>query len=127
MHVTRYAFAVTTNASGAATVYSDAICNGVVHQVRYVPHGSTPLDTGADVDLTGEVSGLVVLDQDNIGTAAYTVAPRQATHTTAAVAALYAAGGTAVLAPVAVAGERLKLVVASGGDTKSGTYYVWVG
>ena len=126
MYVERLALAVTTDASGNATVYSGVI-HGQVLQVRYVPDGTSPLDIGADIDLTGETSGLVVIDKDNIGTSAFTVAPRQATHSVGLAAALYAAGGEAALAPIAIAGERLKLVVANGGNTKLGTFYIWVG
>lgn len=126
-YVKRHVVSVTTNASGDATAYSDELATGVVRQVRYIPDGSTPLATGADVTITGEASGVVVLNQTNIGTSAYTVTPRQATHDTAGAASLYAAGGEPVEDGVAVAQERLKLVVAQGGDTKIGQFHIYVG
>ena len=127
MYLERHELAVTTDGSGDATVYSERVISGVVHQVRYVPDGTSPLATGADVDLTGEVSGVVVWDEDDIGTSAITRAPRQATHGVDGVASLYAAAGEPVETAVAVAGERLKLVVAQGGAAKQGTFHVYAG
>jgi len=128
MHIRRYTIAVTTAADGTATAYSQGTANGRVYQVCYVPHATTPLDTGADIVLTGNTSGVIVLDLDNIGTTAFTSAPRQATHlASTGAASLYAAGGTAVTDYVVVADEAFKLTVASGADTKSGTFYVYVG
>jgi hypothetical protein len=127
MYVERHELTLTTDSSGAATGYIGPV-TGRVLQVRYVPHASTPLDTNADVTISGEASGVNVLTKANIGTAAFTVAPRQATHAAAdGAAALYAAGGAAVNDCVVVAGERLKVVVAQGADTKTGTVHVWVG
>lgn len=127
MYCERHTLSITTDADGAATVYSTTRVTGRIFSVRYVPAGSNELATGADVDLTGEVSGVVIFDKDNIGTTAFTVAPRQPTHDTGGTAALYASGGTAVNDYIVLAGERLKIIVAQGGNTKSGTFYVHVG
>lgn len=43
------------------------------------------------------------------------------------VAALYAAAGTAVNDGIAVAKDRIKIVVAQGGNVKSGAFHVVVG
>lgn len=126
MRVERIEIAVTTDASGDFTGYSGVV-QGRVLQIRYIPDGSSPLDTGADVTITAEDSGVVVLNQANIGTSAYTVAPRQASHDTAGAASLYAAGGEPVETPILVAQERIKLVVANGGDTLSGVFHLYVG
>lgn len=126
MYIERHEVAVTTNGSGAFTGYTAKV-TGIVHQIRYVPDGSAPLDTGADVDITGEVTGTVLLDKDNIGTAAFNVAPRQPTHDTGLAASLYASGGEPVEAPIAMADERIKVVIASGGSAKAGTFHIWVG
>lgn len=128
MYLRRYALAVTVDASGDATVYSDGPVNGYIRQVRYVPHASTPLDTNADFVLSGETTGVAILTMTNIGTSAFQKVPQQPTQDlTAGAAALYAGGGAAVNAPIAMADERLKLVVAQGGNAKVGTFYVWVG
>lgn len=126
MRVQRIPIAVLTDGSGAFTGYSDVV-EGRILQVRYVPDGSTPLDTGADVTITGEQSGVSILAQSNIGTSAYAVAPRQATHDQAAAASLYAGSGEPVETEIVVGQERIKLVIAQGGAAKAGTFHIYVG
>lgn len=53
-------------------------------------------------------------------------APRQPTHSTAGVAALYTAGGTAVGDRIALGRDRIKIVVGSGGNTKTGKFIALV-
>lgn len=108
----------TTNADGAATSYTSAPLTGELVNIIYTK--STFAD-GVDFTITGEDSGLTLWAEENVN-ASKTVAPRQATHSTAGVAALYAGSGTAVNAPLVLATERIKVVVAAGGDTKSGTF-----
>lgn len=123
--IKRLTVAVLTDADGAFTGYTE-VAQGQVEQIRYVPHATTPLDTGADATMTGEASEVGIFTKSNIGTSAFTLAPRQATHDTAGVAALFAAGGAAVNEKVVVGQERIKLVVAQGGNVKAGTFYVYV-
>jgi hypothetical protein len=127
MFIERLSLTLTVNASGDATVYSDKPVDGRVLQLRYVPDATVPLDIGADLTITGEDTGVAIATLTNIGTSGLTVVPRQATHTTAGAAALYAAAGVAVLEAVYVAGERLKVVVAQGGTSKTGTLHVCIG
>lgn len=117
---------VTTDSGGNATVYS-GIVNGEIRQVRYVPDGTSPLDTGARATFTGDDSGLAILDKQSLGVSAVQFAPRIPTHDGAGAASLYAAGGAAVNDRLAFAAERIKLVIASGGASKKGTFYVWIG
>lgn len=124
--LTRHVVSVTTDSDGAATGYTDVPVNGFIHSIRYIPDGSSPLDTNADVDITGEATGIVVLDDDNIGTSAYTVMPRFATTDQTNTASLYASGGEPVEDRVGIANERLKVVIASGGDTLTGVFHILV-
>lgn len=124
--IQRFDFTLTVNASGAATVFSSGPVTGEIRQISYTPDGSNPLDTGADLTITGEESGVPILTITNIGTSAVTFAPRQATHTVASAAALYAAGGVAVLDRIALGGERIKVVVAQGGVSMTGTLSIAV-
>lgn len=124
--VVREVVTVTVNASGDATAYT-GIVYGSILAIRYVPDGSTPLDTGADVTITADASGLPILTITNIGTTAANYAPQQAVVSVANAAALYAAAGTAVTAPIPVSNERVKLVVAQGGNAKIGTFHIYVG
>lgn len=115
---------VTTDASGDFSTVIRGV-RGRFKQMRYVPDGTNPLDTGADLDVVGSKSGLVLVNQDNIGTSAYTIAPRQPTHDATGAASLYAAAGEPVEAEIYVHGEDLDFTIASGGDTLSGTFYFW--
>lgn len=116
--------AITTDASGnfSKTV---AVPSGAFVQYRYVPHASTPLGTGADLDVTGATTGFVYANQDDIGTSAFSKTPRVATHDVAGVASLYASGGEPVES-AAFVGEPLTVTIANGGNTLSGTLYIWI-
>lgn len=118
---------IETNSSGDFSK-SVPIPGGVcaLVQYRYVPAGGgANLDTGADLTVAGSRSGFSYVSQTDIGTSAFTKAPRQATHDTAGVASLYAAAGEPVEGLLYVGGEPLTVTVAQGGDTKSGTLYMW--
>lgn len=118
--------AITTDAAGAFSSSVTVPTNGGrLAQYRYVPAVAN-LDTGADLTVSGATSGIVYIAQTDIGTSAFTKAPRQPTHDTAGAASLYAAAGEPVEGYIFVGGEPLSIVVAQGGDTKSGTLYLWV-
>ncbi len=121
----RHALDLTVDAAGAATVYTPVV-NGRVLQLRYVPHASTPLDTNADVTITGEDTGVAIATLSNIGLSAFTKVPRQATHGVTGTALVYA-GSDPVTEPPYIAGERIKVVVAQGGVSKVGTLHLLVG
>jgi hypothetical protein len=120
MHVEVHSVTVTTAADGSATAYTDQV-NGLLSQVRYVKPGAASYTDGVDFTITSEDTGETLWAENDVN-ASTTRAPRQATHSTAGAAALYAAAGAAVLDLIAVSG-RIKIVLASGGDTKSGTFY----
>jgi hypothetical protein len=121
MGVTNYKVAITTDSGGAATAYTQMPVTGLVEWLRYHPDGTNPLDTGADLVITGESSGIAIATLGNIGTSAFTKAPRQPTHDVAAGAAITYDGTHAVNEKIALSGERIKVAVAQGGNTLSGT------
>ena len=126
MFIQRHELDLTVNADGDATVYTSTTVTGRVLQLRYVPHASTPLDTNADVTITGETTGVAIATLSNIGLSAFTKVPRQATHGVTGTGLVYAAAD-AVSEPVYLADERVKVIVASGGASKIGTLFVTVG
>lgn len=121
MTVRRFVVPATTNASGDATVYSPKL-SGLLHSISYV---KTDFDNGVGFTITSETAAENLWVEAAVNAAA-TRYPRAATHSTAGVASLYAAGGTAVQSRIALAGDRVKIVVASGGDTKSGAFHILV-
>lgn len=112
--------AITTDASGDATGFIDA---GVGY-LQAIIYTKTDFAAGVDFTITGEDSGLTLWTQVNVD-ASVTVQPRAATHSTAGVALVYAAAD-AVADRIFVA-ERIKIVVANGGVTKTGTFKAVVG
>lgn len=114
----RFSVTVTTDASGDATAYVENV-RGYLHQIRYV---KTDFANGVDFVITNEATGEILWDEDNVNTDA-TRAPRQATHDTAGVASLYAAAGEPVEDRIAIGNDRIKIVIAQGGDTKTGTFH----
>jgi hypothetical protein len=119
-----YQFNILTNASGA---WSQTLTPRAGHfrQYRYVPDGTSPLDTGADLDIAGAQSGFVYANQDNIGTSAFQKLPRYATADETGTASLYAAGGEPVEGVMAVA-EPITATIANGGNALKGVLYVWI-
>lgn len=113
---------VTTAADGSATVYSEPV-TGKLSQIRYVKPGAGGFDNGSTITFTNETTGETLWSESNVNASA-TRAPRQALHGTDGAAALHAAGGTALIDKIALAGDRIKLVIASGGNAKTATFYV---
>jgi hypothetical protein len=120
-YAVRETVSLTTDASGDAIGYT-ANVTGRIHSIKYTKDDFA--DT-VDFTITTEATAQNAWVQENV-TATATVAPRQATHSTAGVASLYAAAGEPVETPVVAVNERIKIVVANGGDAKSGTFDVIV-
>lgn len=120
--IQRHVVTVTTDGSGDGTGYTDVPVYGLVHAVRYV---KTDYADGIDVTITGDLSGIAVLAVSNMNATA-TYLPRFATVDNAAAASLYAAGGEPVEDRIPVAMERIKVVVAAGGATRTGAFHLFV-
>lgn len=117
----RLSVEITTAADGSATAYSSRV-SGSIHAIVYE---KVDFADGVDFTVTAEKTGEQIWAESNVNAAASRY-PRAATHTTAGAAALYAAGGTAVLDKPAIANDRVKIVVAQGGNAKSGTIHLLV-
>lgn len=117
--IQRDTVSVTTAADGSVTEHSNVI-NGKIVSIRYV---KTDFATGVDFTITAEATGETIWTQNDVN-ASVTVAPRQPTHSTAGAAALYAATGTAVNDQIALANDRVKIVIAQGGNAKTGEFHI---
>lgn len=124
----RYKLTVTTDGSGNATAYFPRIA-GEIHQVEYVKDtasaGANAYAAGVDFAITGEATGINIWTQADVNASAV-VAPRQPTHSQAGAASLYAAGGTAVQARIALASDRVKVAITQGGANKVGAFHLLV-
>lgn len=117
----RYKVTVTTAADGSATAYTPRL-SGKVQQIEYVKGDFTD---GVDFTITGEATGIGLWTEANVNASAVR-APRLACHSQVGAALLYAAGGTAVTDEIALSSDRVKIVIAQGGNAKSGTFHVLV-
>ena len=117
----RYKVTVTTASDGTATAYTPRL-SGKIMQIEYV---KTDYANGVDFTITGEATGIGLWTESDVNASAVR-APRQPTHSQAGAAALYASGGVGVLAPIALANDRVKIVLGQGGSAKVGVFHVVV-
>lgn len=120
----RFKVTVTTAADGTATAFTPRL-SGKIQQIEYVKPGSGNFDDGVDFAITGEASGIGLWTESNVNASAVR-APRQPTHSQVGAALLYAAAGTAVADKIGLASDRVKIVIAQGGNAKVGTFHVVV-
>lgn len=110
--------AIDTDGSGDATVYLGSRLRGRVHAIRYTPG---TIATGGDLTITGETTRVPILVQANAGTSEVWYYPRVlANKNTDGTAA------TDAFADIHVLNERIKVVVAQGGASKSGSITAYV-
>lgn len=115
----RYKVTVTTAADGTATAYTPRL-SGKIQQIEYVKNDFA---SGVDFTITGEATGINLWTESDVNASAVR-APRQATHSQAGAASLFAAGGTAVQDRIGLASDRVKIVIAQGGNAKTGAFHV---
>ena len=114
--------ALTTDASGDVTGYTPAVTG----RILTVIFTDTDFDAGADITVTGDLTAQAILTLTNQA-ASGTFAPRQATHDIVGAASLHAAAGEPVEDYIWVCQEKVKVVVAQGGNVKSAVVTVIVG
>lgn len=118
----RLSVEVTTAADGTAIAYSPRF-SGLIHSVVYQ---KVDFADGVDFAITTERTAQGLWTESNVNAAASRY-PRAPTHNQVGAAALYAADGLGVLEKVPVGNDRVKISIAQGGNTKSGTFHILVG
>jgi len=118
----RHTVAVTTDGSGDSTDYTPVVTGRVIAII----YTKTDFAAGVDFTITAEGSTEGLWTEVNVD-ASKTVAPRQPTHSQVGVASLYAAAGEPVEDHIYLANDRVKIVVANGGTTKTGSFDVVIG
>lgn len=121
MALRKFTVPITTASDGSATAYSPYV-SGYIHSIQYV---KTDFADGVDFTITVDGTGETVWTEANVNAAAVK-AVRQPTYTTAGVASLYAAGGVAVNDRVALSRDRVKVVIAQGGNAKIGSFTILI-
>jgi hypothetical protein len=121
MAIRKFTVNLTTDSGGACTAYTPYL-SGYINAIQYV---KTDFADGVDFTITADTTGESILALTDQNTAVK-VFPRTATHTTVGVASLYAAAGTAVTTRIALGADRVKIVIAQGGNVKTGSVVVTV-
>ena len=112
---------VTTDSSGDSTDYTPVVTGKIIS----IAYAKTDFADGVDFTITTETTTQNLWVDTNIN-ASETVAPRQPTHDSVGAASLYAAGDEPVEDYIYAVNERIKIVVANGGSTKTGAFTVIV-
>lgn len=120
MATRKFTVAAVSNGSGVATVYSPYL-SGFIESIQYV---KTDYANGVDFTITAEATGETLWTESDVN-AAVVKRPRAATHSTAGVAATFD-GTRAVLDRIALSRDRVKIVLAQAGDTKTGSFVITV-
>ena len=107
-----------TDSSGDVIGFTEPV-TGLIHSIKYTKDDYAD---GVDFTITTEDTAQSVWAELNVNATAQR-APRQAVHDIVGVASLYETG-EAVEDKIACYHERIKIVIANGGDTKSGTFTV---
>ncbi len=115
MYVERQAVTIITDASGAGTGYTTPVTGRVLG----ITYAKTDYADGVDVVVSTETTAQTILTLTDQNSSAVFY-PRSVVHGNTGSAL------TGVEA-IPVAAERIKITVAAGGNTKTGTFYVLVG
>lgn len=107
---------ITTIADGSATVYLGSKLRGRVHAIKYA---AGTLDAGTDLVITGETTGVAILTDSPAASEWFY--PRAFPN-----AVTTGAAGTVATEDVHVLNERIKVVVAQGGNVTTGSITVFV-
>lgn len=120
----KFTVVAASDGSQVGTHYTNYL-SGYIESVQYVKDGTTPYTNGVDFTVTADATGEAIWTGTDVN-ASVVVRPRAATHSTAGVAALYAGSGEAVNDRIALSRDRVKIVLAQAGASKTGTFVITV-
>lgn len=121
MAIRKFTVQADVASDGTGTFYSPYL-SGFVEAIQYV---KDDFADGVDFTITADATGETIWTESNVN-AAVIKHPRAATHSTAGVASLYASGGTAVNDRICLSRDRVKVAIASGGTSTSGTFVITI-
>jgi hypothetical protein len=121
MTVRRFHVTALGDGSGDGTFYSPYL-TGKIEAIQYV---KTDYADGVDFTITSEATGEGIWTESNVN-AAVIKHPRAATHDNVGGASLYVAAGLAVNDKITLGRDRVKIVIASSGVSKTGAFHITV-
>lgn len=107
---------ITTASDGSATVYLGSKLRGRVHAIKYT---AGTLDSGTDLVISGETTGVAILTDSPAASEWFY--PRAFAN-----AVTTGAAGSTAQEDVHVFNERIKVVVAQGGNTLTGSIDIFI-
>jgi hypothetical protein len=119
MNIKKHTVNITTAADGSAESYSPALSGRLINII----YTKDDFAAGVDFTITAESSGINLWTESDVNSSK-TVAPRQPTHSQAGVEQDTA--GDVLLGDIYLAQERVKIVIAQGGNAKSGSFGIIV-
>lgn len=124
MAIRKFTVTATSDDSSVGTHYTPYF-SGYIESVQYVKADSGGYAFGVDFTITADETGENIWTDTNVN-ASEIVRPRAPTHSQAGVAAVYASGGTAVNDRIGLSRDRVKIVLAQAGASKTGTFVITV-
>lgn len=126
MALRRFVVTAVVDESGDAEVYTPAI-SGKLHSITYV---KDDFEDGVDFAITSESTGVTLWAEENVNASA-TRKPRAPIHTSAGAEVPYIDDETPpdILAPIVLASDRVKIVVANGtaeAGGETGTFHITI-
>lgn len=113
--------AITTEADGSATAY----CEVVSGRLLAVVYTKSDFDNGVDFTITGERYGQAILTLTDRNTSGVFY-PRSQVHGPTGTGLVFAAAGEIVADTIPLWEDRVKIVIAQGGNVKTGTISILV-
>lgn len=110
---------ITTASDGTATAYTGRTFTGYLLSVQYI---KTDFADGVDITITNEAGTVTYYTGTNVNASAL-VHPRAQVHGTTGTGLTYD-GTRTVCEKLPLAGDRVKVAIAQGGDTKTGTIII---
>jgi hypothetical protein len=121
MGIRKFSVAVVSDGAGAATVFSGRL-SGYLRSIQYL---KTDYTDGIDFTITAEATGQTIWTQVDVN-AAVIKHPRAPTNAIDGTASLRVAAdaASAVNDLIALGADRVKIVLAQAGATKTGTFVI---
>lgn len=113
---------ITTAADGTATAFFHK-ASGKIHSIHYIKDGANAFADGVDFTVTAEATGENIWTEANVNASSVRY-PRAPTHSQAGAPALFAADGAAVNDKIGIGNDRIKVVIAQGGNAKKGQIHI---
>lgn len=124
MYAELHTIALTTVSAGTCTAYSPHVVTGRVLAIIYT---KGDFDAGSTMTVSGETTGQTVWTETAVNASAKRY-PRTQVHGADGVGLIYDnVAAKPVSEPIVLVSERIKVLVSSGGDVKTGSIAVIVG